>query len=105
MAPQFTASSADLPTKIIALIFSNGLLAGMALLFFLPGFFSGAKGMFYVWAPYYALNFIMKLEHKDGWQNETFAWSFPPLYYLRKHIELSAEVPSLLKKKVRLSEG
>lgn len=57
--------------------------------------------MLYIWVPYFTVNKIMALSLNDGWQVQIFASHFPPLYYLRKHIGLTAEAP----KKLREADG
>lgn len=101
MAPTYIHSGSSTFHSTVAFILSNTLLASIATFIFLPYFFYGARGMLYIWVPYFTVNKIMALSLNDGWQVQIFASHFPPLYYLRKHIGLTAEAP----KKLREADG
>lgn len=81
---------------MLALLLSNLMILTFGFLTALPYLLYGARGMWIVFVPYYVCNAIMAQHSNDGYQNESFARSFPVFHYLRKHIGLSAEVPKSL---------
>ena len=97
--PKSTNSTPSTPTateSLLALLLSNLMILTFGFLTALPYLLYGARGMWIVFVPYYVCNAIMAQHSNDGYQDESFARSFPVFHYLRKHIGLSAEVPKSL---------
>jgi hypothetical protein len=91
-----TPSAATTVESMLALILSNLMIATFGILIALPYLLFGFRGMWLVFVPYYVCNAILALHANDGYQNESFARTFPVFHYLRKHIGLTAEVPKSL---------